>query len=108
VAALIVPTRSLTSVSRSTDVVHPVLDTTTFKNTEKCRCLVAPHARPRLPFETIWFGAARGCLISARRIFEHCKWRPSLDYWHYARNRPGGADRNARGCIVFVVLSDAR
>jgi hypothetical protein len=61
----------------------------------------------RLPFETIWFGAAGGWLISAQGIFEHNnKWRRSYDYWHYARPLLG-ALIGTLGCLVFIVLNDA-
>lgn len=61
----------------------------------------------RLPFETIWFGAAGGWLISAQGIFEHNrKWRRSYDYWHYARPALG-ALIGTLGCMIFIVLNDA-
>lgn len=61
----------------------------------------------RLPFETIWLGAAGGWLISAQGIFEHNrKWRRSYDYWHYIRPILG-ALMGTLGCLVFTVLNDA-
>jgi hypothetical protein len=61
----------------------------------------------RLPFETIWFGAAGGWLISAQGIFDHNrKWRRSYDYWHYVRPVLG-ALIGTLGCLVFVVVNDA-
>lgn len=61
----------------------------------------------RLPFETIWFGAAGGWLISAQGIFDHNrKWLRSYDYWHYVRPILG-ALIGTLGCLVFIVLNDA-
>jgi hypothetical protein len=61
----------------------------------------------RLPFETIWLGAAGGWLISAQGIFRYnSEWRRSYDYWHYARPLLG-ALIGTLGCLVFIVLNDA-
>jgi hypothetical protein len=61
----------------------------------------------RLPFESIWFGAAGGWLISAQGIFDHNRsWRRSYDYWHYVRPVLG-ALIGTLGCLTFIVLNDA-
>jgi hypothetical protein len=61
----------------------------------------------RLPFESIWFGAAGGLLISAQGIFDHNReWRRSYDYWHYVRPVLG-ALIGTLGCLTFMVLNDA-
>jgi hypothetical protein len=61
----------------------------------------------RLPFESIWFGAAGGWLISAQGIFRYNnEWRRSYDYWHYVRPVLG-ALIGTLGCLVFIVLNDA-
>jgi hypothetical protein len=61
----------------------------------------------RLPFESIWFGAAGGLLISAEGIFKHNReWKRSYDYWHYVRP-PLGALVGTLGCLVFIVLNEA-
>jgi hypothetical protein len=60
-----------------------------------------------LPFETIWFGAVGGWLISAQGIFNHnYAWRRSYDYWHCVRPVTG-AIMGTLGCLVFLVLSEA-
>jgi hypothetical protein len=61
----------------------------------------------RLPFESIWFGAVGGWLISAQGIFDHnLRWKRSYDYWHYVRPVLG-ALIGTLGCLVFIVLTDA-
>ena len=61
----------------------------------------------RLPFESIWFGAVGGWLISAKGIFDHNRsWYRSYDYWHYVRPVLG-ALMGTIGCLVFIVLNDA-
>jgi hypothetical protein len=60
-----------------------------------------------LPFQSIWFGAAGGWLISAQGIFDHNrKWLRSYDYWHYARPLVG-ALIGTLGCLLFLILSEA-
>jgi hypothetical protein len=61
----------------------------------------------RLPFETIWFGAVGGWLISAQGIFDHNReWHRSYDYWHYVRPILG-AIIGTLGCLLFIVLNEA-
>ena len=60
-----------------------------------------------LPFESIWFGAVGGWLISAQGIFKHNdSWRRSYDYWHYVRPIVG-AVVGTLGCLIFLVLNEA-
>ncbi len=60
----------------------------------------------RLPFETIWFGAVGGWLISANGIFFYNrKWKRSYDYWHYVRPVLG-AIMGPVGCLIVVVLTE--
>jgi hypothetical protein len=61
----------------------------------------------KLPFETIWFGAVGGWLISAQGIFTYNrKWLRSYDYWHYLRPVLG-AIMGTLGCLIFIVLNEA-
>jgi hypothetical protein len=61
----------------------------------------------KLPFETIWFGAVGGWLISAQGIFTYNrKWLRSYDYWHYLRPVLG-AIIGTLGCLIFIVLNEA-
>jgi hypothetical protein len=61
----------------------------------------------RLPFETIWFGAVGGWLISSQGIFDHnSEWHRSYDYWHYVRPILG-AIIGTLGCLLFIVLNEA-
>jgi hypothetical protein len=61
----------------------------------------------KLPFETVWFGAVGGWLISAQGIFIYNrKWLRSYDYWHYLRPVLG-AIIGTLGCLVFIVLNEA-
>ncbi len=60
-----------------------------------------------LPFESIWFGAVGGWLISAQGIFDHNhSWRRSYDYWHCVRPVLG-AIMGTLGCLLFIVLNEA-
>lgn len=61
----------------------------------------------RLPFESIWFGAMGGWLISAQGIFDHnYSWKRSYNFWHYVRPVLG-AVMGTLGCLVFIVLNEA-
>ena len=60
-----------------------------------------------LPFESIWFGAVGGWLISAQGIFDHNhEWKRSYDFWHFVRPVLG-AVMGALGCLIFIVLNEA-
>ncbi len=61
----------------------------------------------QLPFESIWFGAMGGWLISAQGIFDHNhSWKRSYDFWHYVRPVLG-AVIGTLGCLIFIVLNEA-
>jgi hypothetical protein len=60
-----------------------------------------------LPFESIWFGAVGGWLISAQGIFDHNReWECKFDFWHYLRPVLG-ALMGTLGCLIFIVLNEA-
>ncbi len=59
-----------------------------------------------LPFETIWFGAIGGWLISAQGIFNHNReWSLRYNYWHFVRPVLG-AIIGTLGCLLFLVLNE--